>query len=105
MELDIQSLAKEITKHMPVLTQTWPRWLSLKKASDYSQYGQKKLVELATSGKIRGFQDSDLKTSPWVFDRDSIDEYRITQAALANNTDEDAKRQKKVLAIINSVRI
>jgi len=56
-----------------------PRWLSLKDASVYGRIGTKRLKQLATEGKVKGFQDPDSGRGDWVFDRLSIDEYREGQ--------------------------
>lgn len=63
----------------------WPRWLKLKVAAEYSAIGQKRLIELAESGNIRGFQDPDSKRGDWIFDRFSLDKYRDSQAAQTGN--------------------
>lgn len=103
-EINIHSLAAELSKHIPIVA-GWPRWMSLKMAAEYSQYGQKKLIELAASKKIRGFQDSELKTGPWIFDKESIDAYRMEQAAMADDSDESKNRRKRAVAILDSVRL
>jgi len=53
----------------------YPRWLSLKSAAHYSGIGQRHLIRLAGTGKIRGGQQADNGKSPWFFDRLSIDRY------------------------------
>ena len=95
---NIQTLALEIAKNMPMGT-SWPRWLSLKLAAKYSNYGEKKLIELAqtTPPKIRGFRDPELGKNPWVFDKDSIDLYRLEQSTLADRSDEITERKNKKL--------
>ena len=57
-----------------------PRWLKLKDACLYSGIGKKRIKNLAESGEIRGFQDPDDKRDTWLFDRESIDSYRLNQA-------------------------
>ena len=106
MNFDIQTLAVELSKHIQP-SGSWPRWLKLKQAAAYSSWGEKKLIELATSRppKIRGFQDTELSTQPWTFDRDSIDEYRMKQAMLSDTTPEESGMADKALAILNSVRL
>lgn len=67
-----------------------PRWMKLKAAAMYSSIGQKELIRLVQEGRIDGFQDSRLKTKPWIFDKNSIDEYRLKQIGDYNNSiDED----------------
>ena len=57
-----------------------PRWLKLKDATLYSAIGINRLVSLAEDGTIRGFKDPDSKRGDWIFDRDSLDQYREGQA-------------------------
>lgn len=68
-----------------------PRWLKLKAAALYSGLGQKELIRLARKRKIDGFQDTELKTKPWLFDRISIDKYRALQIEQYHNSDIDEK--------------
>lgn len=103
MSIDVQILARELSKH--IQPSPWPRWMSLRQAAQYSGWGEKKLIELASHRKISGFQDEELKTRPWTFDRDSIDNFRIKQSMLADDCKEEAERAEKALEILNSVRI
>jgi hypothetical protein len=57
----------------------WPRWLSLKQAAEYAHLGQKRLKQLAHEGLITGGQDPESGRGDWIFDRDSLDQYRIKQ--------------------------
>jgi hypothetical protein len=57
-----------------------PRWLPLKEAALYSAIGKHRLIAMAQSGTIKGFQDPDDKRGSWIFDRDSLDAYREGQA-------------------------
>lgn len=103
MTIDIQQLAKEISKSIQF---AWaPRWMSLKEASYYSGWGKQKLVELVDDGKITGFQDDELKTKPWVIDRDSIDKYRSRQAQLADGRVQDDENQKIAVDVLKGVDI
>lgn len=56
------------------------RWIKLIQASQYSSIGQKRLKELGKKGIIRGFPDPDSKRKDWIFDRESLDNYRLNQA-------------------------
>lgn len=58
-----------------------PRWLHLKDAAKYSSVGRKRLVVLARTGGVRGFQDPESKRGDWIFDRESLDAYRESQAS------------------------
>jgi len=69
---DLDILAAKIAERLST-----PRWMKLSVAANYSGYGMSKLKELATRGSIRGYQDPDSKRGDWVFDKESIDEYRL----------------------------
>ena len=56
-----------------------PRWIRLKDAMAYSSIGRDRLKELAQSGHIRGFKAPDNRRGDWIFDRQSLDEYRLSQ--------------------------
>jgi hypothetical protein len=81
----------------PVEKSVPPRWLRLKSAAEWSSIGQKRLVALAQSGDVVGFQDFDSGRSEWIFDRYSLDEYRERQASGAGD-------RAKVLKIMEGVR-
>ena len=55
-----------------------PRWLNISKAVEYSGLGRDRLKRLADRGEIIGFQDVD-DHNKWIFDRDSLDQYRMNQ--------------------------
>ena len=61
-----------------------PRWIKLKQATQYGSMCKKRLIDLARSGAIKGFQDPDSKKHDWIFDRKSIDAYREGQAPALN---------------------
>ncbi len=54
-----------------------PRWLKLSAAAKYSSINAKRLKLLAESGHIVGYQDPDTTRGDWIFDRESIDQYRL----------------------------
>jgi len=54
--------------------------MKLKESTWYSKIGQKRLIQLAHDGHIKGFKDPDSRRGDWVFCRYSIDEYRENQA-------------------------
>ncbi len=56
-----------------------PRWLKLKQAVACYAIGRDRLKRLALAGKIRGHRDSDSKRGDWIFDRESLDQYRLNQ--------------------------
>jgi len=56
------------------------------------------LIEFAKKGLIDGFQESDLKTKPWIFDRESIDNYRYSQLqAFHSDLDEIKKISRDIV--------
>ena len=57
------------------------RWLKLKQAMVYSAIGRDRLKKLALSGEIVGFSDPDSGRGDWIFDRQSLDQYRMNQAS------------------------
>ncbi len=73
-----------------------PRWLPLKEASLYAAVGRHRLIAMAQSGRIRGFQDADDKRRSWIFDKESLDAYREGQATVPTN-------REKALAIMKGV--
>jgi (p)ppGpp synthase/HD superfamily hydrolase len=82
---DIDTLAAKIAERLTAL----PRWMKLKQAVLYSNIGKDRLITLAKLGHIKGGQDTDLKSKPWIFDRKSIDEYRSKQ--VSNSPQNDAE--------------
>jgi hypothetical protein len=69
---------KIVSELLPYFTS--PRWLKLKQACQYSSIGKERLKHLADTGDIIGFQDPDSKRGDWIFDRLSLDAYRLHQA-------------------------
>ena len=70
---DLDILADKIAQRLLIQ----PRWLKLKQAAAYSGIGQKRLKSLATDGDIIGYSDQDSGRGDWIFDKESIDEYRM----------------------------
>jgi len=70
---DVAELAKQIAEHIVIQ----PRWLKLKQAATYSGIGQKRLKSLAENGEITGYSDQNSGRGDWIFDKESIDEYRL----------------------------
>ena len=81
----------------PINTYTGVRWLKLIPAAKYSSLGQHRLKELAKRGIIIGFPDPDNKRNDWIFDKESIDKYRLRQAP--------ASIEEKLLALTAKVRL
>lgn len=67
---DLDILAAKIAER--IIT---PRWLKLGQAAAYANIGQKRLKALADAGEIAGYQE-DTGRGDWIFDKESIDEYR-----------------------------
>ena len=76
-QIETEKLAKLISDQ---LRPFYARWLKLKDAAMYSRIGKHRLIQLAESGKIQGFQDIDSGRHEWIFDKLSIDQYRENQA-------------------------
>jgi len=74
-----------------------PRWIKLKDAARYSAIGRHRLMRLASNGKIVGFKDPGNGRADWVFDRDSLDAYRLSQYSLP----EIEKRANEILASLS----
>lgn len=55
------------------------RWLKVQRAIKYSGIGRDRLKKLADDGEIIGFPDPDSGRGDWIFDRLSLDDYRIKQ--------------------------
>jgi hypothetical protein len=56
------------------------RWMKLKEASAYARICKDRLPELVREGRIVGFKDPDNERGDWIFDRESIDAYRLAQS-------------------------
>lgn len=63
------------------------RWLKLKDAAKYSSIGRQRLVKLALDKSVKGFRDPGTKYGEWIFDKQSIDEYRMQQMHSVDYTD------------------
>lgn len=63
----------------------WARWLRLAQAREYSGLSERRLKELARGRLVVGFPDPDdrrgrVGEGVWIFDRESLDAYRMAQA-------------------------
>lgn len=72
-EPELEILATMIAERMAT-----PRWMKLSAAIKYSGYGRGKLIELAERKDIIGYQDPDSARGDWIFDKESIDGYRLS---------------------------
>lgn len=85
---------------MPIMTAyPWARWIKLKPAARYSSLGEHRLKDLARQGIIIGYPDPESKRGDWIFDKESIDKYRLRQAGSAVNIEE------KLLALKAKIRL
>jgi hypothetical protein len=69
----------------PIIMRPWPRWLRLAQAREYSGLSERRLKELAQGRVVVGFPDPDdrrgrVGEGVWIFDRESLDAYRMAQA-------------------------
>jgi hypothetical protein len=71
-----EKIAKEIAKELRPLG---ARWMKLRFAATYAGINKDRLKQLAESGEIRGYPDPDNQRGDWIFDRNSLDEYRVNQ--------------------------
>lgn len=83
----------------PVIIYTGARWLKTLPAIAYSSLGRHQLKKLAKRGSIIGYPDPDNKRGDWIFDRESIDKYRLRQAGTPQSIEE------KILALRAKARI
>ena len=88
-ETKLDILAAKIAERITI-----PRWLKLTAAVKYSGYGRPKLIELAEQDKIIGYQDPDSLRGDWIFDKESIDEYRLSHVF---------NSRQKILSIMKSL--
>lgn len=79
-EQDLDILAMKIAERLALQ----PRWLKLKQAAGYSNIGQKRLKTLADNGDIIGYPDPNSGRGDWIFDRESIDQYRMAPVEKIN---------------------
>ena len=70
---DLDMLAAKIAERIAV-----PRWLKLSAAVQYSGYGRSKILSLAKKKRLIGYQDPDSERGDWIFDKESIDDYRLS---------------------------
>ena len=86
-ELDI--LAAKIAERIAT-----PRWMKISAAATYSGYSRVQLLKLAKRKDITGYQDPDSARGDWIFDKESIDEYRMSHVYSS---------RQNALSIINSL--
>ncbi len=95
---DIEALAGMVAKELAPLLQK-KRWLSLREAAAEYHIGEHRLIAAAKIGKIKGFQDKDTKRKDWIFDRESLEDYRNSQVPVI------ITHRQKALAILSGERI
>ncbi|WDP90476.1 MAG: hypothetical protein HUN04_12550 [Desulfobacter sp.] len=69
--------------------------MKLKVAMKYSGYGRMQLLTLVAQKEIMGCQDPDSKRGDWIFDKNSIDEYR-----LSHFNDDERQRALSILKLV-----
>lgn len=79
-----------------------PKWVKLNQAVRYSGITKDRLIQLAKAKKVDGFKDPDLETRPWIFDLDSIEQYRRSQ--LKNNLDDIDDAESFALDLMGKIR-
>lgn len=71
--IDLDLLASKLAERLC----PQPRWLKANKAAIYSGMNTKRLKRLAEKGEISGYSDNATDRGHWIFDRESIDKYRL----------------------------
>ena len=72
----------------PIIMRPWPRWLGLDEAAEDAGLGRDRLKALASERRLVGFPDPEDRRGGkksmgrWIFDRESLDAYRLEQAGL-----------------------
>jgi hypothetical protein len=74
--MDAERLAKQIANDIRPL---FVRWMKLRHAATYVGINKDRLKRLAETGEIVGYPDPDNGRGDWIFDRDSLDAYRLDQ--------------------------
>ncbi|WP_022666577.1 hypothetical protein [Desulfospira joergensenii] len=95
---DLEKLVAEISERTAAMLSeriVTPRWLKLAAAKQYSSYSRTTLLKLAKENLIVGFQDPNSKRGDWKFDKQSIDEYMISQVV---------GERHKALSILGSLK-
>ena len=71
-----------------------PRWLKLGSATKYAAIHKDKLKRLAEDGYVIGYRDPTTTRGDWIFDKNSLDDYRLGQSKEIeiNETVSDLKR-------------
>jgi len=54
-----------------------PRWLKIQSATKYAAINKDKLKQLAQEGDVLGYKDPTSNRGDWIFDRHSLDQYRL----------------------------
>ncbi|SRR6056297_919067 len=80
-----EAVAGKIADHLPA-GDTPRRWLHLDEAADYAGIGKKRLKTLADdpATEIIGYPDPDDGRRTWIFDKKSLDAYRLRPAREKN---------------------
>ena len=74
--MEIEKMAKKIAAEIRPFS---VRWMKLKFAATYIGINKDKLKRLAVCGEIVGYPDPDNGRGDWIFDRESLDSYRLNQ--------------------------
>ena len=71
-----EKIARQIVNEISSLS---VRWMKLRFAAKYIGINKDRLIKLAKDGEVIGYPDPDNKRGDWIFDRDSLDRYRLDQ--------------------------
>jgi len=71
-----EKIVKQIVNEIASLS---VRWMKLRFAAKYVGINKDRLIKLAKEGEVIGYPDPDNKRGDWIFDRESLDAYRLDQ--------------------------
>lgn len=94
----IETLATLIAQELAPMLQE-RKWIPLADAVHAYHIGEHRLKLLAKTGIIKGFKDPDSKRNDWIFQRESLDNYRLRQANQIPSIDEKLLALKKRMSL------
>jgi hypothetical protein len=76
-ESEIKEMVGQLAEGLAREFAITPRWLKLTAAAKYASINKTRLKNLAIEEKILGYQDPDSTRGDWIFDKESLDDYRL----------------------------
>jgi hypothetical protein len=74
--MDAEKIARQIAAEIRPFN---VRWMKLRFAATYVSINKDRLKRLAEQGEVVGYPDPDNGRGDWIFDRESLDAYRLDQ--------------------------